>query len=40
MAAPSGQRKVILPRRYQGRISPGRAGTLTVLVLIVAVASL
>jgi phospholipid/cholesterol/gamma-HCH transport system substrate-binding protein len=37
MAAPSGQRKVILPRRFQGRISTVRAGTLTVLVLVVAV---
>jgi hypothetical protein len=37
MAAPSGQPKVIVPRRFQGRISPGRAGTLAILVLVVAV---
>jgi phospholipid/cholesterol/gamma-HCH transport system substrate-binding protein len=37
MAAPSGQRKAVVPRRFQGRISAGRAGTLTILVLVVAV---
>jgi ABC-type transporter Mla subunit MlaD len=36
-AAPSGQRKVIVPRRFQGRVSPGRAGALAILVLVVAV---
>jgi phospholipid/cholesterol/gamma-HCH transport system substrate-binding protein len=37
MAAPSGQRKVIVPRRFQGRISTARAGTLTILVLVVGI---
>jgi phospholipid/cholesterol/gamma-HCH transport system substrate-binding protein len=37
MAAPGGQRKVVLPRRFQGRVSTVRAGTLTVLVLVVGV---
>jgi virulence factor Mce-like protein len=36
MEASSG-RKVILPRRFQGRVSTVRAGTLTILVLIVAI---
>jgi phospholipid/cholesterol/gamma-HCH transport system substrate-binding protein len=36
-APPSGQPKVVVPRRFQGRVSVGRAGTLTILVLIVAV---
>ena len=30
-------RKIVMPRRFQGRISTVRAGTLTVLVLVVAV---
>jgi phospholipid/cholesterol/gamma-HCH transport system substrate-binding protein len=37
MEASGGQRKVVLPRRFQGRVSTVRAGTLTVLVLIVGV---
>jgi virulence factor Mce-like protein len=36
MEASSGP-KVILPRRFQGRVSTARAGTLTILVLIVAI---
>jgi phospholipid/cholesterol/gamma-HCH transport system substrate-binding protein len=36
MEASSG-RKVILPRRFQGRVSTVRAGTLTILVLIVGI---
>src|SRR5919201_337851 len=37
MEASSPQRKIILPRRFQGRVSTARAGTLTILVLVVAV---
>jgi phospholipid/cholesterol/gamma-HCH transport system substrate-binding protein len=37
MEASGGQRKIVMPRRFQGRISTVRAGTLTVLVLIVGV---
>ena len=37
MEASGGQRKVIMPRRFQGRISTVRAGTLTVLVIVVGV---
>src|SRR5919109_706111 len=37
MEASSTPRKVIVPRRFQGRVSTVRAGTLTILVLIVAV---
>jgi phospholipid/cholesterol/gamma-HCH transport system substrate-binding protein len=37
MESSSTPRKVILPRRYQGRVSTVRAGTLTILVLIVGV---
>ena len=37
MEASGAPRKVIVPRRFQGRVSTVRAGTLTVLVLIVAV---
>jgi phospholipid/cholesterol/gamma-HCH transport system substrate-binding protein len=33
----SGQPKVVVPRRFQGRVSTVRAGTLTVLILIVGV---
>jgi phospholipid/cholesterol/gamma-HCH transport system substrate-binding protein len=37
MEASGGERRVVLPRRFQGRVSTARAGTLTVLVLVVAV---
>jgi phospholipid/cholesterol/gamma-HCH transport system substrate-binding protein len=37
MEATGGQRKIVMPRRFQGRVSTVRAGTLTVLVLIVGV---
>jgi ABC-type transporter Mla subunit MlaD len=37
MEASSGQRKIVMPRRFQGRVSTARAGTLTILVLVVAV---
>jgi virulence factor Mce-like protein len=37
MEASGGQRKIVMPRRFQGRVSTVRAGTLTILVLVVAV---
>ncbi len=37
MTTPGGQPKVIMPRRFQGRVSTVRAGALTVLVVIVGV---
>jgi ABC-type transporter Mla subunit MlaD len=37
MTTSPGQRKIVMPRRFQGRVSTARAGTLTILVLIVAV---
>jgi phospholipid/cholesterol/gamma-HCH transport system substrate-binding protein len=37
MEASGAQRKIVVPRRFQGRVSTGRAGALTILVLIVAV---
>jgi phospholipid/cholesterol/gamma-HCH transport system substrate-binding protein len=37
MEASGAQRKIVMPRRYQGRVSTVRAGALTVLVLIVGV---
>ena len=37
MEASGTQRKIVVPRRYQGRVSTTRAGALTILVLVVAV---
>src|SRR6185437_5306573 len=37
MESSAGQPKVVMPRRFQGRISTVRAGALTILVLIVGV---
>ncbi len=37
MESSAGQRKIVTPRRFQGRIDTVRAGTLTVLILIVGV---
>ena len=39
MAAPGGQRKVVMPRRFQGRISTVRAGALTILVILIVASS-